>query len=256
MSETNCSLCRNIVKSAGLCFWCHRKMHSQLDDLFVFWKAAHNELLPGKSGNGGRSSERTIGLNVNALSWVAGDDILGFLHEWEKLIREARSLTPPALVSRKPTLEDEIKEAVHFARVHLSWSGCQEWINDFAEELKVVHSMGKSAAKDFGQKVQKIPCPSTLGDGSFCGHKLKIDRDDPLASFRCPTCESEWTTLRLIAVALSNTTSIVWLDAEAIGSYLGMTPKNVHQFAKRNNVERRGELYNLKAFLAIRKTAI
>jgi hypothetical protein len=256
MTETNCSLCRNIVKSAGLCFWCDRKMHSQIDDLYVFWKAAHDELLPGKSGSGGRSSERTIGLNVNALSWVAGDDILGFLHEWEKLIREARGLMPPALVPRKPTLEDEIKEAVHFARVHLSWSGRQEWINDFAEELKVIHSMGKSAAKAFSEKVARIPCPCTLGDGSFCGYKLKVNKDDPFASFRCPTCESDWNTLRLIAVALSNTSTPVWLDSEAIAGYVNMTVRNVQQFAKRNSIERRGEMYNLQQFVAIRKTAI
>lgn len=256
MIETTCSLCRNIVKTAGLCFWCHRKLHSQLDDLLVYWRAAHAELLPGKSGNGGRSSERTIGLNVNALSFVAGDDILSFLHEWEKLIREARKLTPPALIPRKPTLEEEITEAVYFARVHLPWSGAQDWIGDFASELADVHSLGKNAAKDFAAKVARIPCPATLGDGSFCGHKLKVDRDDPMASFTCPDCDSEWTTLRLIAVALSNTTGTVWLDAEAIAGYVGMTVKNVQQFAKRNEIDRRGELYDLKAFLTSRKERI
>ena len=256
MTETTCSLCRNIIKGAGLCFWCHRKLHSQLDDLYQFWKLAHDELLPGKSGSGGRSSERTIGLNVNALSFIAGDDLLGFLHEWEKLIREARKLTPPALVPRKPTLEQEIVEAVYFARVHLPWSGTQDWIGDFASELAQIHSLGKTAAKDFAQKVQKIPCPSTLGDGSLCGYRLKVDRDDPLASFRCPTCESEWNTLRMIAVAISNTQTPVWLDAEAIAGYLNMTTKNVQQFAKRNEIDRKGELYNLQQFVAIRKAAI
>ena len=256
MTETTCSLCRNIVQTAGLCFWCNRKLHSQLDDLVTYWRSAHAELLPGKSGNGGRSSERTIGLNVNALSFIAGDDLLGFLHEWEKLIREARKLTPPALVPRKPTLEQEIVEAVYFARVHLPWSGTQDWIGDFASELAQIHSLGKTAAKDFAQKVARIPCPTTLGDGELCGTKLKVDRDDPMASFRCPTCDSEWTTLRVIAVALSNTTSTVWLDAEAIGSYIGIPGNAVHKFAKRNGVNRRGEQYDLGQIIAIRKMTI
>jgi len=165
-------------------------------------------------------------------------------------------LTPPALIPRKPTLEEEIREAVYFARVHLPWSGAQAGIADFAEELSAIHAMGKTAAKAFGEKVQKIPCPSTLGDGSLCGYKLKVDRDDPLASFRCPVCESEWNTLRMIAVAISNTQTPVWLDAEAIAGYLNMTTKNVQQFAKRNEIDRKGELYNLQQFVAIRKAAI
>lgn len=256
MTETTCSLCRNPLQAVGLCFWCNRKLHTQLDDLFVYWKSAHDELLPGKSGNGGRSSERTIGLNVNALSFVAGDDILAFLHEWEKLIREERKLTPPALVPRKPTLEQEIHEAVYFARVHLPWSSSQPWIADFADELAAVHALGKTAAKDFAEKPTKIACPATLGDGELCGTKLKLNKDDPLASFRCPTCESEWNTLRLIAVALSNDTSTIWLDADAIASYLGTTASGVHKFAKRNNIHRRGEQYDFRQLVAIRKEAI
>jgi hypothetical protein len=224
--------------------------------LYNFWKAAHDELLPGKSGSGGRSSERTIGLNVNALSFVAGDDILAFLHEWEKLIREERKLTPPALVPRKPTLEQEIHEAVYFARVHLPWSSSQSWIADFADELAAVHALGKTAAKDFAEKATRIPCPATLGDGSFCGHKLKLDKDDPLASFRCPTCESDWNTLRVIAVALENENTSIWLDAEAIASYLGTTASNVHKFAKRNAIHRRGEQYDFRQLVASRKNGI
>ena len=165
-------------------------------------------------------------------------------------------MTPPALIPRKPTLEEEIREAVYFARVHLPWSGAQAWIADFAEELSAIHAMGKTAAKAFGEKVQKIPCPSTLGDGSLCGYRLKVDRDDPLASFRCPTCESEWNTLRMIAVAISNTQTPVWLDAEAIGSYIGIPGNAVHKFAKRNGVNRRGEQYDLGQIIAIRKIAI
>jgi hypothetical protein len=57
-------------------------------------------------------------------------------------------------------------------------------------------------------------------------------------------------------VALSNTSTPVWLDSEAIAGYVNMTVRNVQQFAKRNAIERRGEMYNLQQFVAIRKTAI
>ena len=217
-----------------------------LDDLLEFWHSAHGELLPGKSGSGGRSSERTIGLNVNALSFIAGDDILGCLHEWEKLIRQDRNLTPPAFLKKLP-LSDELHAAVEFAQVHLQWSGAQAWIGDFSDELRELHSKGMTAAKAFVQKARKIPCPAEIGDGGVCANPLLINTDDPLDIFQCRKCESQWTTLRLVAVAMSDVKREVWLDAEAIGNFIGVSERHVHRLAKRHNVKRRGQLYDLNA---------
>ena len=217
-----------------------------LDDLLEFWHSAHGELLPGKSGSGGRSSERTIGLNVNALSFIAGDDILGCLHEWEKLIRQDRNLTPPAFLKKLP-LSDELHAAVEFAQVHLQWSGTQAWIGDFSDELRELHSKGMTAAKAFVQKARKIPCPAEIGDGGVCANPLQINTDDPLDIFQCRKCESQWTTLRLVAVAMSDVKREVWLDAEAIGNFIGVSERHVHRLAKRHDVKRRGQLYDLNA---------
>jgi len=250
----SCPTCNKTVEIDGLCQRCHNTLHRQLDDLLEFWNLAHQELLPGRSGDGGRSPERTIGLNVNALSFVAGDDILGCLHEWEKLIREDRNLTRPAFLKRLP-LDQEIDQAIKFAQRHLQWSGEQPWIQDFAQELKELHTKGMIAAKAFTSKSRKIPCPATLPDGDYCGNWLKA-LDDPMEIFECWKCKSEWTTLRLVAVALSNPGKEVWLDAEAIARYLNMTPKNVAQFAKRNHIQRRGEVYDFKAFLSARSNGL
>jgi len=251
MTDTLCTLCNKAVQAAGLCPRCQGKLHQSLDDLMEFWTGAHDELLPGKSGNGGRSSERTIGLNVAALSFIAGHDILGFLHEWEKLIREERSLTPPAFIKKPESLAQEIDDAIKFSQTHLAWSGQQDWIADFASELKEIHSQGMGAARKFVEKTRRIPCPAETGEGS-CGNLLKINADDPLAIFDCRKCQSQWTTLRLVAVAMSDKRA-VWLDAEAIGSYLGMTYKNVHEFARRHKIVRRGELFDFQQFVNMRK---
>jgi len=241
-----------MVTSAGLCNRCQSRLHSQLDDLMEFWIGAHDELLPGKSGNGGRSSERTIGLNVAALSFIAGHDILGFLHEWEKLIRDERELTRPAMIAKPATLQGEIADAIKFSQTHLAWSGLQDWIDDFADELASIHAQGMAAARRFVEKTRRIPCPAETGEGS-CGTLLKINPDDPLEIFQCRGCQSQWTTLRLIAVAMSDKRS-VWLDAEAIAAYFGMTYKNVHEFARRHKVNRRGELFDLQQMVSLRKT--
>ena len=251
-----CQLCNRDTSVEGLCNRCHSRLHSWLDDLPEFWRLAHDELLPGRTGSGASSTERTIGLNVNALSFIAGDDILGVLHEWERLIREERQLTKPALLKKLP-LADEITTAVVFAQTHLQWSGQQAWIEDFATELAELHHKGMSAAKAFVSHERKIPCPATMPDGEYCGFKLKVNKDDPMDIFSCPKCKSEWTTLRMVAVALSSPgLTEIWLDAEAIGSYLNMSAKNVQQFARRHHIRQRGELYDLKAFLAARHAGL
>jgi len=247
-----CSICHKILERAGLCQRCHSRIHRQLDDLLEYWNSAHDELLPGKSGNGGRSSERTIGLNVNALSFIAGDDILNLLHGWERIIREDRNLVRPAFLKRL-SLVDELHEAVKFAQTHLEWSGGQEWFSDFVEELGELHTKGMVAAKAFVHKARRIACPAEIAEGGNCGNLLKMNEDDPLAIFECRKCQSQWTTLRIVAVALSDPNREVWLDAEAIAGYVQMTARNVAQFARRNNIRRRGELYDFKQLLAERQ---
>jgi hypothetical protein len=240
----SCPLCNREVSVEGMCQRCHNRIHSQLDDLLEFWKLAHEELLPGKSGNGGRSSERTLGLNVAALSFIAGDDILGCLHEWEKIIRQDRNLTRPAFI-KKADLVTELHNAVEFAQTHLQWSGTQEWIGDFRQELRELHSQGMAAARQFVQKTRKIACPAEIEEGGICGNLLAINSDDPLDIFHCRKCESEWTTLRLVAVAMSDPNRQVWLDAEAISKWMGITERHVHRIAKKNKVSKRGQLYDV-----------
>jgi len=247
MTDSLCPLCRRIVTSAGLCNRCQSRLHSQLDDLMEFWIGAHDELLPGKSGNGGRSSERTIGLNVAALSFIAGHDILGFLHEWEKLIRDERELTRPAMIAKPATLQSEIADAIKFSQTHLAWSGSQDWIDDFADELASIHAQGMAAARRFVEKTRRIPCPAETGEGS-CGTLLKINPDDPLEIFQCRSCQSQWTTLRLIAVAMSDKRS-VWLDAEALGKWMGISERHVRRLGQKHKLPKRGELYEAHAMI-------
>jgi hypothetical protein len=245
--EFTCNLCNHRIDKEGICARCHNRLHSQLDDLVEFWKAAHEELLPGRTGSGGRSSERTIGLNVNALSFIAGHDIIGMLHEWEKIIREDRDLVRPANINKR-TLTDEITKSIAFAQKHLAWSATQPWIADFASELRALHSQGMAAARQFVDRPRKIACPAELPEGGNCGQFLNINHDDPLDIFECRKCRSEWTTLRLVAVALSDPNRKVWLDAEAIGKWMGISDRHVRRIAAQNGVSKKGQLYDVKAF--------
>jgi len=247
--EFTCALCNHEIAVLGICARCHNRLHSQLEDLVEFWQAAHDELLPGRTGSGGRSSERTIGLNVNALSFIAGDDIIGMLHEWEKVIREDRALTRPANMPKR-ALSDEITKSVAFAQHHLQWSATQPWIADFAAELRALHSQGMAAARKFVERPRKIACPAEITEGGTCGQFLNINHDDPLEIFHCRKCETQWTTLRLVAVALTDPNRKVWLDAEAIGKWMGISDRHVRRIALQNAIPKKGQLYDVKAFQA------
>lgn len=246
----NCPICPKSVESQGLCPSCERRIQFQLDDLLELWVSAHSELTPGSGGHGSSSSERPIGINVSALSFIAGDDILKILHSWEQLIRQDRNLTPPAHLFRKP-LGEEILDAIDFAKTHLQWSATQEWIKDYADEIKALHTMGMGAARKFVPKTKRIACPADNQEGLPCGSLLAID-EDLGAIIECRKCKTEWTAIRLIAVALADTRREVWLDAEAIAEYVGIGAKQVYKIAKIHDIPKRGQLFSFNKFLATR----
>lgn len=237
---------------ASLCQRCHARLHAQLDDLAELWSAAHGELLPGNGGQGSSSGERTIGLNVSALSFIAGDDILGVLHEWEALIRQERILTPPALLIKK-SLPNEIADAIAFAQSHLLWASNQDWFADYVAEIGDLHRLGLGAARRFTEKVRRIACPGNRVDGLPCNNPMRLRHDDLLALSCCKVCGTEWNTVRLIAVAMADPEKEIWLDADAIASWLNISDRRVRQIAKKHGLSRRGQLYDLKEVLVVRK---
>jgi len=217
-----------------------------LDDLHDYWDAAHHQLQPSR-GKGGRSSELSIGVNVAALSFIGGHDILNFLHSWEAWIRQDRKLTPPALLKKPENLSAEIFEAIAFAKTHIVWSANQEWFEDFLSELKQIHSQGRAAAKIFVEQKKRIPCPGETSEGLPCGFMLSVKQDDEMLSlFTCAKCKTEWTSLRLVAVALSDPKQEVWLDLEAIANWLGISERHCRRLAKTHGVSKRGRLFNVK----------
>jgi hypothetical protein len=52
-----------------------------------------------------------------------------------------------------------------------------------------------------------------------------------------------------VAVALSDRTREIWVDSEAIASWVGMSQRNVQRIVKDKKIPRRGELINLNNFL-------
>lgn len=252
--QFSCALCNFTIEADGICRKCFRRIYTQLEDLLELWMLAHGELNPsrGAGSGGGGHREPSLGINVSALNFIAGSDILGILHEWEKEIRCERGLTPPALLS-KGSVAQEITKAVDFAKTHLEWSSTQPWIADFAREVRALHAQGMAAARQYVIHSRKIACPADDRDGLPCGQFLALREDDLMELFTCKRCGSEWSTFRLIAVALAHPYAEFWLDAEAIAKWLSISERRVHQIVKTNRIQKRGQLIDVKAVIAVRK---
>jgi hypothetical protein len=201
--------------------------------------------MPARSGNGSVSAERSIGINVAALDYSMAKETLAILHGWESIIREGRSLTPPAFVKAEPTTEAEVDATCRFHLAHLEWSLQQDWAKDFADEVKEIHAKGMAATKQFIEQPRRIPCPT-----DECRKFVVIDAENLMDDVSCFGCKQSWTVLRLVALAMSNPNKKFYLDVEAIALWLGITQRQVYKIIRANKIEHKGSLYDLAGILA------
>lgn len=222
-----------------------RRVKVQLDAIPTLQQEASDHLDPARTGSGGVSVERSIGINVSALDFSMAKETLAILHGWESIIREERALTPPALVKAEPTTEAEVEATCKFHLAHLEWSANQDWFEDFASEVAEIHAKGMAAAKRYVEQPRRIPCPT-----DECSKFIVIDAENLMDDVTCFGCKQSWTVLRLVALAMSNPNRKFYLDVEAIALWLGITQRQVYKIIRANNIERKGSLYDLAGVIA------
>ena len=247
----NCQVCSRATEREGACRLCFMKVKSSLVEIPDLHFEAQMFLVPGRSGSGKASAERSIGINVSALDFTLATDLIRILHSWEVIIRSDRGLTPPALVNKEPSIEAEVQATVDFHCSHLEWSLTQEWAVEFAGEVYGLHAKGRSAAKRFSEQARRIPCPT-----DDCKRFVVIDVENLMDDVRCFGCKQSWSVLRLIALAMSNPNRKFYLDVEAIAAWMGTTERTVYNLIKANKVERRGSLYDLSAIIKARNSTL
>ena len=243
-----CTICNRFSKDQAACLSCTVKVRKALQEIpELHWQAGYF-LQPARTGSGTVSQERSIGVNVNALDFVMATDLLTILHSWEAIIRKDRSLTPPALVAKEPTIEAEVQATCDFHLAQLDWSLSQVWALEFVGEVLGLHARGRAAAKQFKEQVRRIPCPT-----DDCKKVVVIDVDDLTADVSCFGCKQSWTVLRLVALAMSNPNRKFFLDVEAIALWLQMTQREVYRIIRKFNIEKRGKMYDLSAIIEAKK---
>lgn len=225
----------------------YRTLKSNLTELPELQQGAASFVSPSRSGSGSPSTERSIGLNVNALDYSMGKELLGLLHKYEALIRRARSLTPPALLDREATVELEVAATVSFHLAHLEWTVQQDWVEEFAGLVKELHSKGMACNKKFIEQPRRIPCPT-----EDCKAHIVIDIENLLAGVTCHKCRTSWTLYRLLALAMSNPNRTFWLDIDAICLWMNITKADLNKIVREHNIPMKHGLYDISAIAKAR----
>ena len=218
-----------------------------LTELPELQQGAASFVTPGRSGSGSPSTERSIGFNVNALDYSMGKELLGLLHKYEALIRRGRTLTPPALLKREATVEKEVAATVSFHLAHLEWTVQQDWLEDFAGQVKELHSKGMATNKKFIEKPRRIPCPT-----DECRSHIVIDIENLLAGVRCHKCRTSWTLYRLLALAMNNPNRTFWLDIDAICMWMNISKTDLNKIVRQHNIPTKHGLYDISAIAKAR----
>ena len=243
-----CQLCQHDARDEKfLCRRCENILKDNISDIPTLQSEAKGFLVPGRTGSGSPTSERSIGFNVSAMDYSMAVDILPVFHKYEALIRRGRNLTPPALLRKQPSTEAEVAATAQFHITHLGWTLKQDWVGEFARDIKELHAKGLSVTKTFVEKPRRIPCPT---DG--CKAHVTIDMENLLGDVNCLKCRTSWTLYRLIQLAMDNPNRRFWLDIEAICLWLNMTKREVLKVVDTHKIAKRNGLFDIAAIVKMR----
>lgn len=230
----------------------HGKVASQLQELPDLQQMAAEHLHPSRSGNGSSSVERSIGINVSALDFSMAKELIAILHGWESIIREARGLTPPALVVSQDTTELEVEATCKFHLAHLGWSLEQDWAADFASEVAELHAKGMAATKQFSEQPRRIPCPTDDCQKVVVIDAQRIHENGLSQEVTCFGCKQSWTVIRLVTLAINNPQKKFYLDIEALSLWLQLSERQVRNIIKNHDIPRKGNLYSVSDIVKVR----
>jgi hypothetical protein len=249
MSNPTCVVCASQIDAAiagqrMACTSCETRMRGQLVDVLEFYALAECELVPGPGG-AGRGTERSIGVRLAALDFLAGHDVVAVLASWEGEWRETYGLAIEPMLSRPvPALS----RSVAFLRAWLP-RACADHpaVDEFARELRECWSIAQGAARVAPARSLSITCVADDGrraDG-ICGKRIPVGVDDIRGLVTCRRCRTTWDVPHLMRVAISMPEAELWADPEAASAYFRLHPGTLRKWAGAERIRREHGRYEL-----------
>jgi len=243
----NCVICQTSTDRMA-CMKCQRRISDHLGDIVNYAALAEQELLPGRGGDG-RSTERSLGIRLQALDLVAGNDVLPILESWERMYREEWGYAPwgPTTLERGQGKADQatayLTGTVAFLRANLDRICEHPAVDDFHGEVTQVWRQAREAARQQPRQAWRVTCPADADDGE-CGNVLRITGEDFGKDVTCRTCRTTWPTDRLLMVVVASSHATLWVDAAAINTMAGLTDRTLRRWAREGRIKRKGGLYD------------
>lgn len=248
-----CVICKT-ASTASVCVKCRTRVRYYLTELLK-WQA-RAELLPGRGGDG-RSTERTIGVRVNALESAAAYTYVNTLESWEMDWRSFFNLTPygEASASRNRSTQPHrmLGGIVEFLTAWLDKAADEHpAFYDFAVEVRGLYVQAKDAANERKRPSWRVTCPTDAVDGE-CGRELLVSGEDFGGEVFCRVCGTSWPVERLLRVVASSRLSELWLDPEAAAEYCGVSSRLLRKWGQQGLIRRergRYEVHSIREALS------
>lgn len=241
-----CVGCKQPKTETGLmCPACQTRMRNRLAEIVEFYALAEHELVPG-SGSGARGSERSLGVRLAALDFLAGHDVVAVLGSWERDWRETFDLTD-AKAGRD--VQATLVQIVGFLIAWLD-RACADHpaIDDFDRELRECWETARNAARMSPARSIAITCVADVERGNeikTCGCRIPVGADGITGRVTCKRCKTTWDVPHLLHVAISTPGAELWADPEAAAGYFRVDPSTLRKWARAGRIRREHGRYDL-----------
>lgn len=205
---TDCQVCppskpREAEQGKQVCFHCSNRILRLLRELEEYLPRL--SLLKGRGGSergrpGFGSSSPVHDAAIHHTDWrttpsaLDGMGAVATVHEWATNVREGRGIDPPASLS----FWGEVEALRH----NHAWIVCQDWVADYAAELREIHAAVRATAGD--------PIPRSVGkciairQSGECGADVFELADASGVKCSDRACGRTYTGVALIRLQLSN----------------------------------------------------
>lgn len=252
----SCSRCETDLADDrhGLCYRCEGTARQALTDIRQRVALIKTAEPLGSTSNDRGNSDIHLGVNIDLLDVLAGYTVLPVLESWEAQIRRTYQLVPYGIVSSVipagdgPVVTRMIHTRCDFLSTWLQTIMQDDWplLGDMVSDLTREASRLGSLSQETGITSWRVACPADTSDGDMCGKAIRIAREDLEDDKRvsCRGCGRDWTARRLVVVAASTEDIDVWVPADVLTGWYGITARTLRRWVKDGRVERRGTLYS------------